>query len=191
MNDPVAGAKTVNLIVPVSGQELLRRLQGRLDEVLRERGPMGKTVKAMASAVRVQRNDSVKGMRHQFGLQQFYLGLVRAFPKLPVEVLARARAPRAVLETRRVAEGINEKTVARGRIRRLLQHDQEIEQGVGAFGLVTMDTGEEPEAQGFASPGRADEQAARQVVTLRPAPRSWSRYRAPGSASSPPGPSNR
>src|SRR5438094_1444007 len=47
------------------------------------------------SVVGVERDDAVKGVRPDFGFQEFDFGLRRFLPELAVQILAAARLPRS------------------------------------------------------------------------------------------------
>ena len=68
-NDAVAGAEAVNDLAFVAREQFLGGLQRGFDQMLRERCAVGEPVKTVARVVGVQRNDSLKRTRNQFGLQ--------------------------------------------------------------------------------------------------------------------------
>jgi len=68
-------------------------------------------------AVRPQRDDSVKGSRYQFRLQNLHFRLLRVGPKLPVQILTRARNRCIVYEAGGIADRVEREAVSRCQLR--------------------------------------------------------------------------
>src|ERR1017187_7551815 len=136
--DAVARAKAVNGLTRIARQELLRRLQRRLDQVLGQRRPACKPIEALAAVVGMQRDDPVESVRHQFRLQQLHLRLLRPVPELAVQILPAARRTRAIFEPRRVADRIHKQAITGGQLWFALQHAKELDKRVNSLGFVTV-----------------------------------------------------
>ena len=145
-------AKAVNNLAFVAREQFLGGLQRRFNQMLRQSRAVGKTIKAVARVIGVQRNDSLKRARNEFGLEQADFRLAGVFPKLAVQILPAARKSRAVLETGRIANRIKRQIITSGQFRLRLEQFNELDNRVRAFRLVAVDAGENADADGVSPP---------------------------------------
>src|SRR6476620_4442226 len=121
---------------------------------MRQRRATHKTVYAIGCVISVQRNNSVERMRAKFELQSENFRLARIVPKFAIEIMAVPRKTRVVLEAGRIANRINKKAKVAREFGRLIEQFQKLCGGRSGGNLVTMNRGEEADADGFGSSAR-------------------------------------
>jgi len=131
-----------------------------------QRGAARVSIESLAGIIGMQRDDALKRTRLEFGLQQADFRLAGIFPELTVQIPAAASKAGAVLEAGRIADGINGQVITGGELGPGFEQLDEVDECVDAFGFITMNAGENADANGRVAAARADKQIARQHVTF-------------------------
>ena len=114
-------------------------LKGRLQKMAGQGAAIGIPVNSLTRIIGVKGNDAIELFGSQILLKKPHLGIFLITPKATIEIFSREPRAQSLLESPRIADGINEEFVKFSQGRLLFQRVKQLHRGDHARLFITMD----------------------------------------------------